>query len=126
MEGADGLGAWAGAGLALVEPGDDRREDLARGVAAPDQVAVAIIVDVPLGFAEPHDRLVGTAQPGEGQLGRRHVRHDVAVAGDQKRGCRDLAQHGRVINLAVGREHVAIPQIGRELAESPGPVSSSV
>ena len=91
----DGLTALrrrAAARLALVEPVDQRREDLLRCVTAPDQVAMAVIGHVPVRLAEPHERLVGAAQAGKRQLGRWHVRHDVAVAGDQEGRGRDLAQ----------------------------------
>ena len=82
---------------------------------------MAVIVHMAVGLAEPHDRLVRAAQAGEGQLGRRDVRHDVAVAGDQEGGRRDLAQHRRVIDRAVGREHVTVLEIRGELAESARP-----
>jgi len=90
-------------------------------MSAPDQIAVAVVVNMTIGFAKPHHRLVGAAQSGEGQLGRWNVRHDISVSRHHERGCGDLAQHRGIVDLAISGEHMTISQVRRELAKSAWP-----
>ena len=60
--GGDGTGR-----LVPIEPVDEGREDLARCMAAPDQVAVAVIGDLAVPRSEHQQRLVAAAQGLEGR-----------------------------------------------------------
>ena len=92
-------------------------EDLGGGVAAPDEVAVAVVGDVALGLAVPHERFVGAADRVQGDLGRGDVGHDVAVAGDHQGRRGDTGQGLDVVGPPVGRDEVAELEVGVELLE---------